>query len=301
MDHIFGSTILVPFLWMTIIFLIIARRLQVLSNNPANLVGAAQSAGRDPPILIAKWPFDVVRQLVIDQLPQFYYCGGHWQLLDIQDGEVTTIAANLPCLDESDPDNVVRLDVGLIVKIEYDDSHRTNPRVKMHFILYEGLDSALAEVSAGTYAHMQKALGLTVDSPIVDALSSNGRGRNTALADDQDMAPIPVPTEDWPPPAVPDQPSFPASFPQAVPELFSGAVPEPAPVTQPRPVPVPLPEPVPVPLPAAFAMQPAQPLPAPPVAPAAEPEAGSNASLCPGCSQPINAAFPFCLYCGKNF
>jgi len=36
-----------------------------------------------------------------------------------------------------------------------------------------------------------------------------------------------------------------------------------------------------------------------PVAPPL-PVAPGGAGLCPGCSQPINPSFPFCLYCGKN-
>ena len=152
----------------------------------------------------------------------------------------------------------MRLDLGLIITIQPEDSHGRATTVRMHFIPYEGLDTALEKIGQGTYAHIQHTLGLGVDQ--VDA-SGAEQTQDTqppvvlseapivsAIAESASKT-IRNPAEDFAGKAAPEPASVFTESSQPA------SLPEPLPVPVPVPVPVSVSVPIPAPsLPAAFAM-----------------------------------------------
>jgi hypothetical protein len=293
---------------------------QLSRQLPQEIAAESDSGWKDPEPLLVSLPFDVVCKSVAEELPNYSYANGSWQIINIEDGIPTTIAANLPCLDESDPNNAQRFDLGLLTTIFEQGPPGQFTTVKMHFIPYEGLDSTLQLMGENTYRFIEKALRAKSGASVsVNAVSSNQLpGRSPGL----DYTREPAQVE--PPSAVPPEITFPASSgspyepasdffaqstlgnnrvfdqdpppaPDPEPPAYSTAALEPFAFPEPLPMSALMPEPERVPEPTA--------VPSPVIVPTLMPGPGTGdtANLCPGCSQPINPSFPFCLYCGKNF
>jgi hypothetical protein len=341
-----------------------------------------ESRWRMPEPLLVNLPFDIACKTVAEELPNFSFLNGAWQIVNIEEGIPTTIAANLPGIDERDPDNVQRFDIGLLTTVSEQPPPGSFSIVKMNFIPYEGPDSTLERISLDTYKFLEQALrrniaainsGAGVQGSRQPGAMARGDSRPDAWGTSESgMQPPAVPAElDFsassgaPTEAVSDflvqsnekakpvsthlEPSRRAAdfaqtpvfdqvptFDQAavfnqVPTFDQAAVFDQAEVSQLAPVPTPMPVHTPKPVsmpepgftPEPVAMPDLGPLPdlfnvpfvppAPFEIPAAHsiaaplattnPAAGNEtaAGICPGCSQPINPSFPFCLYCGKNF
>jgi hypothetical protein len=285
---------------------------------------------KDPEILTVNLPVDIVCNTVVEGLASFSFANSTWQIINIEEGKPTTISANLPCLDESDPSNTQRLDVGLIVTINDQEPPGKGSTIRMHFIPYEGLDRPLQLISEGTYELLKKALHIKHDAiAIVHTVLSNQLTNTCTVANYQ----IGSDSAETEPSVVPTEISFtaPGLLPSPAPKPGHGpaivAVPMPEPLairpisaSLPLTVPVALLSSVPAPvsiladmnIPASVPVAPLSSVPAPvsipadmnipASAPLPPPETGDmQTRLCPACSQSINPSFPFCLYCGKNF
>jgi hypothetical protein len=247
--------------------------------------------------------------------------------MNIEEGIPTTIAANLPCLDEKDPDNVQRCDLGLIVTITEQGPPGQFTTVKLHFLPYEGLDSTLRLMGEDTYSFIEKALrkqmasrAVALNLPPVQGEDADHLNENSSAISTQTA------TQGAQPPAVPSEITLPASsgsagtpataaraeesflaavYPAAMPvqEPASGPAPDAGTLTQDTarqvqpdsfapPAPEPLFFPEPTPLPAFEPLAAALPVPSPPVV-----QPGSD--LLSGAQTPAESAAAVCPACSQ--
>jgi hypothetical protein len=292
-----------------------------------------------------------IRQAVLAieaALPRFQFCGAGWRIVNIDGGSPTTISANIPCLDQRDPDVTIRMDLGLLITVE-DHFSGNKTVVKLRFIPYEGPHGTLEELADLTEKFLAKAL---LDPQAVAQVAAPVAPQAVQVAFPEEPEQQMFQNEFKDDAALEYQQSASAkqaeaaygAFKETVEEAnaplpgFSASISEslatpapvvapstptaasiPAPPTPPAPVSAPVSTPVSIPaaavsftdfetslpgfeLPAAPITLPAAELPASgPVTPATPSTPDAKPGLCPGCSQPINPSFPFCLYCSRNF